>query len=105
MAKRYLSPEEFCQLTGWSDSTVRRRLKYGSLPAVQPGGPRTMWLIDAEAFQNRQQDCAHGAAAPQIPNQQPSADQQADQPRPVARLPGPRPGWQRGRLTPRMEEE
>lgn len=94
MTKRFVSPEEFCQLTGWSASTVRRRLKDGSLPAVQPGGRRTLWLIDVEAFQAGQ---ARSAAPPSPPsNSNSTADQEADATS-SARLPGPRPGWRRGR--------
>ena len=95
-AKRYLSPHEFCRLTGWSASTVRRRLKDRSLPAIQPGGRRTLWLIDVEAFLTVQAPAqlAELQAAPS--NSKSTVDQEADATS-SARLPGPRPGWLRGR--------
>lgn len=95
-AKRYLSPQEFCRLTGWSASTVRRRLKDGSLPAIQPGGRRALWLIDVEAFQagHGPAQVAELQAAPS--NSKSTVDQEADATS-SARLPGPRPGWLQGR--------
>jgi hypothetical protein len=50
MAKRFLSPREFARETGLSEKTVRRRLKSGSLPALQAGGPRTLIKIDYHSW-------------------------------------------------------
>lgn len=49
-SQQYASPQQFSALTGLSMSTVRRRLRDGSLLAVQPGGFRKGWLIDLAAF-------------------------------------------------------
>ncbi|QDU61031.1 Helix-turn-helix domain protein [Planctomycetes bacterium Pan216] len=50
--KRYLSPAEFAKLFRLSLSTVRRRIKDGSLPAIQPGGKRKHWRIDVVQFRS-----------------------------------------------------
>ena len=49
MEKRYLTPKEFAQFSRMGLKTVYRRLKAGQLPAIQSGGPDTMWSIDTEA--------------------------------------------------------
>lgn len=49
-SKRYLTPRDFATAVGISPKTVQRRLKAGQLPAMQPGGPNTAWLIDYDAF-------------------------------------------------------
>ena len=96
MTKRFISLEEFRRLTGWSASTVRRRLKDGSLPAVQPGGRRKLWLIDVEAFQAGRAPARMAELQAAPANSQTPVDQEADATS-SARLPGPRPGWLRGR--------
>jgi hypothetical protein len=48
-----LSPKEFGQVARMSLSTVRRRLAEGALPAIQLGGPGTMWQIDLAEFLRR----------------------------------------------------
>lgn len=96
MTKRFVSPEEFGRLTGWSASTVRRRLKDGSLPAIQPGGRRTLWLIDIEEFQAIQAPAQLAEPQPAPSNSKSTVDQEAEAAG-SARLPGPRPGWLQGR--------
>src|SRR5213078_4633777 len=39
--QRYLTYDELSKITGISLSTLRRRVKDGSIPCIQPGGPRT----------------------------------------------------------------
>lgn len=55
----YLSPDEFARAIGRSVKTVRRRLKAGQLPALQPGGPGTAWLIDYPTFKARVATVGH----------------------------------------------
>lgn len=50
-AKTYLSPAEFAALSPLSESTVRRRIKDGSIPTFQPGGPGTRILIPRDALE------------------------------------------------------
>ncbi len=42
---------EFAKIAGLSQSTVRRRIKDGSIAALQPGGPGTAWRIPADLAQ------------------------------------------------------
>jgi excisionase family DNA binding protein len=46
----YLKIKDFIALSGLSDSTVRRRVRDGSLPAVQIGGKGKKLLIPADAL-------------------------------------------------------
>lgn len=39
---------DFAKIAGLSQSTVRRRIKDGSIAALQPGGPGTAWRIPAD---------------------------------------------------------
>ena len=48
--RRYLSPQEFSQLSGLSLASVYRYLKNGQLPCWQPRGPRGRILIPADAL-------------------------------------------------------
>lgn len=50
IARRYLKLPEYCQLTGMSASTVRRRVRDGSIACYQPGGPNHLLLFDAAAI-------------------------------------------------------
>ena len=59
-----ISPEEFERRVPWSMSTVRRRLRAGDLPASQPGGPKTAWLIDWTEFCHRMTQGARTSDAP-----------------------------------------
>ena len=49
-SRSYVSPDEFVALSGLSIATVYRRVRAGQLPAIQPGGARTRWLIDKTAL-------------------------------------------------------
>jgi len=92
--RRYLSPLEFCQLSGLSLATVHRYVKDGKLPFCQPGGHRTRILIPADAL-----DALSGGAASTGPAGTTSAAKASantatpgEKPAP---LPGPRPKWTR----------
>lgn len=79
--QRFLSVQEFCELTGLSHATVRRRICDGSLPVWQPGGRRTRVLILADDPATRSSNL----------------DATKEQPVPALiapRIPGPRPRWQ-----------
>ncbi len=47
----YLSPHEFVARSGLSLATVRRYLRTGRLPSLQPGGRRCRVLIPAAALE------------------------------------------------------
>src|ERR1043165_4231033 len=80
----YLTYEELSELTGLSLSTLRRRVKDGSLPCFQSGGPRTRVIFAANVIdlliQSTPADLEANCETPQ------------PQPKPL----GPRPKWQRG---------
>jgi excisionase family DNA binding protein len=48
----YLTPAQFAQRAGLSLATVRRRIRDGSLPTYQPGGPRTAIRVPASALRS-----------------------------------------------------
>jgi predicted DNA-binding transcriptional regulator AlpA len=94
---RFLRVTEFALRTRLSEKTVWRRLKAGQLPARQPGGPRTTWLIDYQAFlatlhaateSLSREGCAEGERIRPTTSRTAEADS-ADV------LPGPRPRWMR----------
>jgi hypothetical protein len=89
---KFVSPEQFSQISGLSLKTVYRRIWDGSLGAVQPGGPKTRWLIPGDVLEN-----AHaGPETSSIPARviaeavTSPAFNTAKPP-----LPGPRPLWTR----------
>ena len=93
-AERFVSPERFRQITGWSESTIRRRIRDRSLPAVQPGGPRTLILIDLAALNGT----ARGAmpvAGPESSDATPAGEPNLDDnpTDPKSRQRGPTPRW------------
>ena len=93
-ARRYLSVQEFKQVSGLSLATIRRYLKSGKLPFRQLSGPRSRVLIPMDALdilcQSTQPpitlplptdaDCTLGGNSKGAPH-----------------LSGPRPKWQRSR--------
>lgn len=48
--RRFLTVDEVARVTGLSASTIRRRVRDGSITAVQPGGRRKRLLFDAESL-------------------------------------------------------
>jgi hypothetical protein len=78
----HISPAEFAARSGLSVVTVRRRVRDRSLPAVQPGGPRTRVLIPVDALVPVRVDAPADLAEPKPPL-----------PTTPAPLPGPAPKW------------
>jgi hypothetical protein len=91
--RRYLSPQDFSQLSGLSLASVYRYLKSGQLPCWQPRGPRGRILIPADALV-----MAH-AGRPDAPTSltstlaAPSPATAAPQCQTAPQLSGPRPKW------------
>lgn len=50
--KRYLTLAELVLTSGLSASTIRRRVRDGSISAIQPGGHRTKLLFAADVLEN-----------------------------------------------------
>jgi excisionase family DNA binding protein len=85
----YLSLAQFSTYSGLSQSTLRRRIRDGSLPAIQPGGPGTRLVIPRDALDRlRRQPPLLGGGSEGGPRAALPAT--SDQPR---HLPGPRPSW------------
>jgi excisionase family DNA binding protein len=82
--QRCLSIKELSAHTGLSESTIRRRVKDGTLPFIQPGGPRTRVVFPADI-----QERLLSSAEPTTKSTegQPSIDSS-----PPAKR-GPRPKW------------
>ena len=86
MDAEYLSPDEFSQLSGLSIATVRRYLRAGRLPHVQPAGSHGRILIPRDAL-DRLADPPPRDLPPSTPTS-PSMAAPPNRPR------GPRPRWQ-----------
>jgi hypothetical protein len=92
-ARRYVSVQEFVQLSGLSLATIHRYLKRGILRHLQPGGRHSRILIPSDALEMDTPSAAEpkrsASTAPPAPavNTQPLDDE--------TRLPGPRPQWKR----------
>ena len=91
--RRYVTPEEFARTTGLSLTTVRRRLAKGDLPARQPGGPRTRWLIDLQAFVAEQDSALRDPPASHQAPPEAAEEPEAPGPPDAARPAGPQPRW------------
>lgn len=50
ITRQYLKLPEFCRLTGLSKSTVRRRVRDGSIRVEQLGGPKHILLFSIDAL-------------------------------------------------------
>ena len=81
---RYVTIDELSQISTLSIPTLRRLVKKGALPVIQPGGPRTRMLFRADALEL-------GTQAPTNPHS--GNDSASDEP-PRSKLPGPKPRWQ-----------
>jgi len=81
----FLSVEEFSLASSLSASTIRRRIKEGTLPVWQPGGPGTRVLLAASLL----------TQASEIPRQVASSPASESRPASSRRLPGPRLPWKR----------
>ncbi len=87
------SVQKFADMSGLSESTVRRYVKAGKLPHDQPGGPRCRILIPLSALPSTDNKSVAGD-----PETRPTAamiTDQAKQPQTLERLPGPKPRWVR----------
>ena len=82
----YLSVEEFGAVTGLSVSTVRRRIRDGSLPVFQPGGKKSRILIPGGVLTDRSRQ------EPVATPPEPAAASPTPSPPTLA---GPRPRWTR----------
>jgi hypothetical protein len=91
--KRYLSPQEFSQLSGLSLTTVHRYLRSGKLRHLQLAGPRSRILIPIDALEASTVATPGPAAAETTA----AATSSANLPPPatLSRLSGPRPRWAR----------
>jgi excisionase family DNA binding protein len=94
--KQYLSVAELSSLTGLSEVTIRRRIKDGSIPASQPGGPRTRLVVRRDVLDLLiNQNSApvrveNGATTGEMP--EPSGLDLLN------KLPGRHPNWMNGHL-------
>lgn len=86
-ARAYLTLAELCEQSGLSESTIRRRVKDGSLPAFQPGGRRKRLLFPADVLQ-RPQTCPLTTLADSVATTDERGHQRASKP-PA----GPKPRW------------
>jgi excisionase family DNA binding protein len=77
-----LTYTELSELTGISQSTLRRRVKQGTIPFLQPGGPRTRVVFPIDVIDRLTQ------ASQPIPQAQPAPEKK------TRRL-GPEPKWKR----------
>jgi excisionase family DNA binding protein len=88
---RFLTLQEFARLSRLSESTIRRRVRDSSLPAVQMGGRGKKLLIPADALE---QSCRTIAAA--LPDDASDSSPLAPCTRTTTDiLAGPRPRWAR----------
>ena len=88
-AKPNLSPAEFAEWSGLSESTVRRRIKDGSIDSEQLGGFRKRIFIPMDAPQrSHSDDCLEGASD----DSGETEDTAKDTPQ-TGRVSGPRPRW------------
>lgn len=82
-----ISVQEFSELSGLAEITVRRRLRKGLIPFTQQGGRKHRILIPIAAL--------HALEPPaQERPQQPAEPPHARRPEPQS--PGPKPRWMRG---------
>ena len=81
-----LNIDELSAKSGLSLSTLRRRLREGKLPYLQPGGPRTRVLFPADILDRLVNQ------TPAILASQPDA---VTLPKPASTARGPQPRWQK----------
>jgi len=76
---RYRTLKEYVQHTGLSESTIRRRVRDGSLPFLQLGGRNKMILLPADALTRVNTSMAFaGDDTPVEPHPLPPSGMQAD---------------------------
>lgn len=80
--KPFLTLKEFSQTTGLSQSTIRRRVKDGSIKVIQLGGKRCRILFPIQALEQASQpDLSKSKSLEPTPKSRPKS--------------GPKPGWLR----------
>jgi hypothetical protein len=77
IAKQFLKIREFSRISGLSVSTIRRRVRDGSIPAIQPGGAGKVILFARDALERQSSPPTSGENTPT----------------PKKILPGRRPSW------------
>lgn len=82
-----LPVNEYARRSSMSISTIRRRIRDGSLPAWQPGGPGTRLLIPVACLPSFQ------VAVAVVPQQNQAVNHHA--PKATKRLPGSGARWKR----------
>jgi len=87
--REYLSPHEFVARSGLSLPTVRRYLRDGRLPSIQPGGRRCRVLIPRSALESY--SAAKSAARTSDTNRAPIVATPSESRHKT--LPGPRAKW------------
>lgn len=81
----YLSVTEFSAASTLSESTIRRRIKDGTFPVWQPGGPGTRVLLSASLL----------ATATEVPAKAACSPMGETRPASSSHLPGPRLRWKK----------
>jgi len=81
--KRFYTVAEFAELTGDSESTIRREIRAGNLPFLQ-SGPRKKIRIPSEALDIRSEPSSPS------PDTEANHGQQLNQPEKIS---GPNPDW------------
>jgi excisionase family DNA binding protein len=92
-SRDYFTTQELALHSGLSLSTVNRRAQDGSIPSIQPGGPRSRRLFRRDVL-----DALEKRAAEPIPQQPPARQDTSSSsaaPEGPDRLPGRRPRWKR----------
>ena len=92
----FLSPAEFAREAQLSMATVRRRLKDGGIPSIQPGGPGCRVLIPREAlrFDFWQALGEEQKPYPPTPAELATSETQREE---MPGIPGPTPRWRKPR--------
>ncbi len=89
----FLSPAEFARSTGISLPTVRRYLKTGRLPKVQPGGHRCRVLIPRDALSGYQAESDSAGENTAVEDKSQVSDSQNYSSQSLSSLSGPVPHW------------
>jgi excisionase family DNA binding protein len=83
----YLGYAEIAAQTGISLSTLRRRVKEGRLPFIQPGGRRTRIVFPADVIERLLQNAGNAAETTPVSSTEPARSAA----KPTHH--GPRPKW------------
>jgi hypothetical protein len=89
----YISITKLSAISGLSVSTLRRRVKDGSLPVIQPGGRRSRLLFRRDVLDTLS-TVAHESTSTPAPSAEEAPCEDPTTPA-VQPLPGPRPRWTR----------